>query len=137
MSPALKIETLLQSFRREGLTITFPAPLLPYLKSYCERNPVQLTSELIAPYISELPEFTRRVLKTALQVPYGTTVTYKELASMMGAPSAVRAVGTALGRNPAPILIPCHRIVAANGIGGYAFGLELKRILLDFEKQQY
>lgn len=84
--------------------------------------------------VSPLSEFQRHVLLTLRrEVPWGETVTYGELAEIAGRPGAARAVGTAMSRNPVPFVIPCHRVVAANGIGGYGggrAGVDLKRALL-------
>ncbi len=85
-----------------------------------------------------LSAFQRMVLTTLHDaVGYGETVSYGELAEMVGRPGAARAVGTTMARNPVPFLIPCHRVVAANGIGGYGAGsgggVELKRALLRLE----
>ena len=78
--------------------------------------------------------FRRRVLETLRDdVGYGETVAYGELAAMAGRPGAARAVGSAMATNPVPILIPCHRVVAADGIGGYGCGLDRKRTLLALE----
>jgi methylated-DNA-[protein]-cysteine S-methyltransferase len=78
--------------------------------------------------------FRRRVLETLRDhVGYGETVAYGELAVMAGRPGAARAVGSAMATNPVPILIPCHRVVAAGGIGGYGSGLDRKRTLLALE----
>ena len=79
-------------------------------------------------------EFGQRMRKAMLGIPYGETVTYGELAAAIGSPGAARAVGTACGRNPVPIIVPCHRVVAASGrIGGYLGGTEMKWQLLDLE----
>ncbi|MEP6623918.1 MAG: methylated-DNA--[protein]-cysteine S-methyltransferase [Acidimicrobiia bacterium] len=83
-------------------------------------------------------EFQRQVLlRLRDEVGYGETVTYGELAEIAGRPGAARAVGSTMARNPVPFVIPCHRVVAANGIGGYGGGygdaVALKRALLDFE----
>ena len=67
------------------------------------------------------------------RIPFGRTKTYAEVATELGSPRAVRAVGQAVGRNPLPIVIPCHRVVAARGLGGYAGGLDRKRVLLGVE----
>jgi methylated-DNA-[protein]-cysteine S-methyltransferase len=68
-------------------------------------------------------------------IPYGETVTYGEIAKRMGAPSAVRAVGTAVGRNPLSLIVPCHRVVGSAGaMTGYAGGLDRKRRLLELEQ---
>ncbi len=78
--------------------------------------------------------FQTRTWRELLTLPYGQTVTYAELARRLEAPKAVRAVGAANGKNPVALIIPCHRVVAANGgLGGYAGGLPLKRWLLDLE----
>ncbi len=72
------------------------------------------------------------VLRT---IPFGSTMTYGEQAAAMGSPRAVRAVGGANGRNPLAIVVPCHRVIGANGqLTGYASGVERKRWLLDFEQ---
>lgn len=70
-----------------------------------------------------LPEFQRRVLQAALEIPRGQVMTYSQIAQSIGRPRAARAVGQALGRNPMPIVIPCHRVVAADGsLRGYSGG---------------
>ena len=77
--------------------------------------------------------FQRRVWQELLKVPYGQTVTYGELARRIGCRSA-QAVGQALNRNPIAIIVPCHRVVAASGLGGYAYGPDIKRKLLNLER---
>lgn len=83
--------------------------------------------------LRHLPAFTERVLRALLKVPAGDLITYGRLAAKAGSPGASRAVGGAVGRNPIPIIIPCHRVVASNGIGGFGLGLECKRTLLALE----
>lgn len=79
--------------------------------------------------------FQQRVWQALLAIPYGETVSYGEIARMVGCKSA-QAVGQAVGANPIAILIPCHRVIAANGkIGGYAYGEEKKKRLLSWEQQ--
>lgn len=78
--------------------------------------------------------FEKRVWQALLRIPYGDTRTYGEIARSIGNPTAARAVGTANGRNPIPIVVPCHRVVAANGkLGGFGGGLPLKKKLLSLE----
>jgi len=78
--------------------------------------------------------FRRRVLDAAVGIPYGATVTYRDLATEVCTPRAVRATGAALGANPIPIVIPCHRVLRTDGgLGGYRGGLDAKRLLLDLE----
>jgi methylated-DNA-[protein]-cysteine S-methyltransferase len=79
-------------------------------------------------------DFQRRVWQTLATIPYGQTVSYAELASRVGKPSASRAVGAANGRNPLPIVLPCHRVIGANGsLTGFGGGLPTKRFLLELE----
>jgi methylated-DNA-[protein]-cysteine S-methyltransferase len=78
--------------------------------------------------------FRRKVLRHTAGIPYGQTRSYKEIAQRAGSPGAVRAAGSALGANPIPIVVPCHRVLRTGGaLGGYGGGLELKRELLALE----
>ena len=86
--------------------------------------------------LDDIPEFHRRVFATARAIAPGNTVTYGELARRLGTPGAARAVGQALGANPFPIVVPCHRIVAADGsLGGFSApgGARTKRRMLQIE----
>ncbi len=79
--------------------------------------------------------FQRRVWDELRRIPYGETRTYGELAELLGTPKASRAVGLANGRNPIGVIVPCHRVIGANGsLTGYGGGLARKRRLLDFER---
>lgn len=81
-----------------------------------------------------MTDFGRRVLDAARAVPYGATATYGEVAAAAGSPRGSRAAGNALGSNPLPVVLPCHRVVHADGgLGGYTGGLERKRALLAIE----
>ena len=78
--------------------------------------------------------FERQVWQQLLEIPYGETASYGEVARAIGAPDAPRAVGLANGRNPIAVIVPCHRVIGANGsLTGYGGGLERKRLLLDLE----
>ncbi|GAA2557440.1 methylated-DNA--[protein]-cysteine S-methyltransferase [Mycolicibacterium diernhoferi] len=80
-------------------------------------------------------EFQRRVWEALLTIPYGETRTYGQIAQQVGAPTAFRAVGLANGHNPIGIIVPCHRVIGANGsLTGYGGGLDRKRKLLNMEK---
>jgi methylated-DNA-[protein]-cysteine S-methyltransferase len=80
-------------------------------------------------------DFQLAVWREIAAIPYGDTLTYAEVARAAGRPNAVRATGTATGANPVPILIPCHRVIAAHGkLGGFSGGLDAKRRLLALEK---
>ncbi len=79
-------------------------------------------------------EFQRRVWRALTGIPYGTTISYGELARRIGRPSASRAVGLANGANPLPIVVPCHRVIGADGsLTGFGGGLPIKRKLLALE----
>ncbi len=78
--------------------------------------------------------FQKDVWKALMEIPYGKTVSYSDIAKTSGHPEAVRAVGNAVGKNPIPLIIPCHRVIRSDGsIGGYALGTELKEKLLKLE----
>lgn len=77
--------------------------------------------------------FQIRAWRELLGIPFGTTRTYGQLAARLGRPGASRAVGAASGANPVPIVVPCHRVVAADGLGGFSGGLDWKRRLLEHE----
>lgn len=80
-------------------------------------------------------EFMIKVWKALEEIPYGETVSYKQIAEKIGNSKASRAVGMANNKNPIPIIIPCHRVIGANGkLVGYALGLEMKKLLLELEK---
>ncbi len=78
-------------------------------------------------------EFQKRALGRVARIPYGKTTSYGEIARAIGAAGAARAVGSANARNNLPLIIPCHRVVASNGLGGYAGGLAMKTRLLKLE----
>jgi len=80
-------------------------------------------------------EFQTQVWKELSRIPYGKTFSYSDIAKKLGRDKAVRAVGTANGKNPICIIIPCHRVIAANGtLGGYSGGLKIKTTLLELEQ---
>ena len=82
-------------------------------------------------------EFQKKVWSALRSIPYGETISYKELAERVGSPKAVRAVGAANGANPVPIIIPCHRVIANDGsLTGFGGGLVLKKKLLQLENRQ-
>ena len=105
------------------------------LSKYFAGEDVRLSDPEFLKVTEHLSPFTQQVLRATLSIPRGTTVSYSQLAVSIGRPNSVRAVASALGRNPLPILIPCHRVIARNGLGGFAFGIKMKRFLLDFESE--
>ena len=109
-----------ESFR-SGLSAYFRG------RGSCPNVPVDLAG---------LEGFTRRILNAARAIHPGTTITYGELARRAGNPRACRAAGQVMARNPIPLVIPCHRVVAAGGPGGYAGGLAMKARLLALESRR-
>ncbi len=80
--------------------------------------------------------FQQRVWAELLKIPYGSTISYGEMARRIGAPKASRAVGAANGANPIPIIIPCHRVIGSDGkLTGYGGGIERKKFLLELEAE--
>lgn len=130
--------------RLETLRNRFTASIVPGSNHWL----MQLRRQLAGYFASQLREFSlplqypgtpfqEKVWSTLLQIPYGETWSYLDVAHRIDDPKATRAVGTANGMNRIAIVIPCHRVVNANGeLGGYGGGLWRKRILLDLEKGQ-
>ena len=88
-----------------------------------------------APLAMHGSEFEQRVWSALQEIPYGETASYGEIARRVGRPSAARAVGMANGRNPIAVIVPCHRVIGADGtLTGYGGGLERKRLLLELER---
>jgi len=82
-------------------------------------------------------DFQKKVWECLRAIPYGETITYGQLAALIGKPGASRAVGNANGRNPLPLIIPCHRVVASGGgLGGFSCGIWRKEYLLGLEKSR-
>jgi methylated-DNA-[protein]-cysteine S-methyltransferase len=101
------------------------------LKAYFEGVPADFADLALAP---QGTPFQLRVWQELRRIPRGQAISYKELAERLGNPKASRAVGQANGSNPIPLIIPCHRVIAADGsLGGYSSGLERKRWLLRHE----
>ena len=89
------------------------------------------------PLAPEGTEFQKIVWKQLQKIPYGETCSYSDLAQAINKPTASRAVGAANGKNPIALIIPCHRVIGANGtLTGYAYGVELKQKLLALENSQ-
>jgi len=104
------------------------------LGRYFEGRPAPLDLPLD---LAEGTEFEREVWTAARRVPHGTVASYADVARGIGSPLATRAVGNALGKNPVPIVVPCHRILHADlSIGGFSSGLPWKRFLLELERGQ-
>jgi methylated-DNA-[protein]-cysteine S-methyltransferase len=111
----------------------FPAKLAASLRAYVEGDISALDA---LPVDVDGTPFQMRVWKALRTIPAGETISYRELATRAGAPAAVRAAGSANGKNPVSLAIPCHRVIHADGsIGGYGGGIERKRWLLEHERR--
>ena len=109
-----------------------PWPELPdKINAYFHGEKVHFSEPV---YLDQFPAFTRQVFHIVRNIPWGEVVTYQRVANLSSQPKAYRAVGQALGRNPIPLIIPCHRVIAKNSLGGFGYGLEWKSRLLTLEK---
>ena len=95
----------------------------------------QMVKNIYPPLILRGSAFQQTVWRYLQTIPYGETRSYSELAQAIGAPGAQRAVGSACAQNPFLILVPCHRVVAQNGLGGFALGFFAKQFLLKHEQK--
>jgi O-6-methylguanine DNA methyltransferase len=110
---------------------TAPKSLINDLQSYFNGSVIEFEQEVS--FLSGT-DFEKHVWTALRQIPCGETRTYKWVAEAIGNPSAVRAVGRALSKNPLPIVIPCHRVIESDGsLGGYSLGTDIKRRLLEME----
>jgi methylated-DNA-[protein]-cysteine S-methyltransferase len=129
-----------------GSGLRSPRPTAPEVARDAVRGPVREAARQLDQYFAgkrrsfDVPlaldgtPFQEQVWLALAEIPYGETISYAELARWVGRPQAFRAVGQANGANPIPIILPCHRVVAADGtIGGYGGGLPTKRRLLALE----
>jgi O-6-methylguanine DNA methyltransferase len=105
------------------------AQLLSFLEGYGKKKVVEIELPL-----EDLSPFRQKALCRLQKVPFGSTITYGQLAAAIAQPRAARAIGMACHYNPFPLLIPCHRVVASGGrLGGFAYDLKMKELLLEFE----
>jgi O-6-methylguanine DNA methyltransferase len=89
------------------------------------------------PFVLQGTDFQVNVWLAMMKIPFGKTKSYKEVARAIGSPNAVRAVGSACGKNPIGMLIPCHRVLASDGsLGGFGWGLKRKQEMLDWEQKK-
>lgn len=102
------------------------------IRSYLTRSLTFFTTPLDLS-LSRATDFQRQVWQALLLIPFGTTQTYSEIAHTINSSKAYRAVGSANGKNPICLFIPCHRVVTVAGMGGYSGGLKMKELLLQLE----
>jgi len=121
----------------KGRTLVWDEERFDHVERALERYFAREARDFDVALAPEGTPFQKKVWDALLEIPYGTTWSYGELARHIGQPRASRAVGLANGRNPIPIIIPCHRVVGANGtLTGYGGGLEKKQALLALERGQ-
>lgn len=133
--PAIKAQ-LLKSLPDAQLDRTLFKALQEQIVAYFEGMHVSFSSD-IPLFLDGLADFSRSVLIACRGVGFGQAITYRELAERSGRPTASRAVGGALARNPLPLLIPCHRVIRTDGkMGGFSApgGIALKKRMLDLER---
>ena len=124
---------------------TFPGCDITSSKTALHKCETQLSeyfagerSDFDIPLLLEGTDFQQSVWQELLKIPYGQTLSYGDLAVKLGKQGGMRAVGSANGKNPIPIIVPCHRVIAADGsLGGYSGGLDIKHKLLDLESQKF
>ena len=102
-------------------------------KDYFTGNLSEFPLKRDSPFIGAGTAFQQRIWHHISAIPYGTTITYQELSELAGSRKGARAAGTACGANPLALIVPCHRVVAQKGPGGFAGGLAIKKALLALE----
>jgi methylated-DNA-[protein]-cysteine S-methyltransferase len=113
-----------------------PDALIDAIQAYFDGQPVTFDVTLD---LDDRPPFQQRVLRACARIPYGQRRTYADLARTVGSPRAARAVGQAMARNPVPLIVPCHRVIASNGaLGGFsaAQGVAMKERMLAMEARR-
>jgi methylated-DNA-[protein]-cysteine S-methyltransferase len=114
-------------FATTGIEGDVPTPI----RQFCAGHTVDLRSLATIAIHEDTP--CSRIYRAVQEIPYGKTATYGGIARSVG--TGPRVVGQAMARNPTPLVIPCHRVVAARGIGGFSPSIEIKQLLLDLEKK--
>lgn len=150
--PAIRAEFFLQDKRIEKINLGISqtgafewrtndpylekSTLFPLIKEWIESYCKGQQPEIVLPLMLEgLPSYTTQVLSILRDIPFGFSLSYKTLAEISGNPRGARAVGNACGKNPFPLIIPCHRVLASkNRLGGFSNDCEIKKNLLRFEK---
>jgi len=132
------------SVMKSRLKVRFPDSTFDEAGTLCRKAEKQITeylngkrSRFELPYALFGTPFQQKALKAVARIPYGGTRTYGEVAQSVGSPGSARAVGAANAQNNLPLVVPCHRVVASAGLGGYGGGLKLKSWLLKMESNRH
>ena len=139
--PTLSLMNIRQYIEQTGLEARFvalPDYSLSVVNKFCAYYEGVIINDWdVELSLDALPPFSRKVLEFVYTIPYGETLTYGEVARAMGKPKAARAVGQALKLNPLPLIIPCHRVVASKGPGGFTSpgGIATKLEMLQWERK--
>ncbi len=139
--PTLSLMNIRQYIEQTGLDARFvllPDYSFPVVNKFCAYYEGTVINDWdVELSLYALPPFSRKVLEFVYTIPYGETLTYGEVARSVDKPGAAQAVGQALKRNPLPLIIPCHRVVASNGPGGFTSpgGITTKLEMLQWERK--
>ena len=125
--------------------LSFSNQILNNIEAKNDKNPFKMIIDQLNEYFYEgrknftiqyrLPftGFRLEVFQEMIKIPYGECISYSYLAKKVGNPKAYRAVGTSCGKNPLPLVVPCHRVLSKSGLGGFTGGLDIKKFLLELE----
>jgi methylated-DNA-[protein]-cysteine S-methyltransferase len=133
------IQKVTLDLKKNGFSLSIEGSPSPYLYStihqWVDNYLSKKENSLSLPFsLDPLSPFTRSVLKAINAIPFGHTNSYKEIAEKLQKPKAFRAAGTACGKNPFPLFIPCHRVIKTGGaLGGFSIDLTIKELLLSYE----
>ncbi len=125
-------EKICSSLEVSTLSVKEQEKLCSFLFTVLQGETVSFPAD--SPFIQEGTSFQQEVWQSLSRIPFGETRTYGDIAQELGNPQFARAVGSACNKNPLPLIIPCHRVVSATGLGGFAGGSEVKKALLDYEQ---
>ncbi|WP_397540157.1 methylated-DNA--[protein]-cysteine S-methyltransferase [Rummeliibacillus pycnus] len=132
-----ELESWYQKHYKDALLVENHLKMVEYKKQFQEYFAGE-RSTFDVPLDLQGTAFQQQVWQALLQIPYGVTTSYSEIANMIHNPKAVRAVGGAIGANPILIVVPCHRIIGKNGkLTGFRSGIPLKKVLLGLENVSY
>ena len=120
----LQVVFLPEHYNNNNYTTTFTTPLGNEIQTQFSEYFNKKRKEFDLPFVIQTKQFSTKCLQIVNTIPYGKTLSYKEVATLLNNPYATRAVGNALNKNPVPLIIPCHRVIATNSsLTGYKYGI--------------